>query len=393
MVILDATTKILELVTSAAVNTDYYVSYVDITTSAFTPGESDGQVTTATTTTILAAPAASTQRQVKFLTVVNRSTSTAQTISLNLDVSGTERKLTPSISLAPGEMLQYSGANGFQVFTAGGIQKVTSALTSGYVGQNSHMFKIGAASEAANILHCLGLVTGFPGAWATGSPGVAGRTCDGTATADYGCLTIKNAATGRNFLKSFSAVSTTAHSHYLYDFMWVNTGLTVTTTTAQTVNSVTLPARDLNLSTNGAGVGAGILVTTATTNAGAITNTTMSYTNSEGTASRTATIASFPATAVAGTFVPFQLQAGDRGIRSIQSVTLGTSYGGGAISVVMYGLVTSAASTGAAATIAQTAYPDPGVLLPNGVCLLPIYTASATTATTAAYNVVIMERP
>jgi hypothetical protein len=393
MVILDATTKILELVTSAAVNTDYYVSYVDITTSAFTPGESDGQITTATTTTILAAPAASTQRQVKYLTVVNRSTSTAQTVSINLDVSGTERKVTPSITLAPGEMLQYSGANGLQVFTANGLQKVTSALTAGYVGQNAHMYKIGAASEAASINHSLALSSGFPGAWVPGSPGLAGRTCTGTDTADYGCLTIKNATTGRNFLQAFSAVSTTAHSHYMYDFLWVNSGLVVTTTTAQTVNSVTLPARDVNGSTNGAGVGAGILVATATTNASAITNTTMSYTNSEGTAGRTATISSFPATAAAGTFVPFQLAAGDRGIRSIQSITLGTSYGAGAIHAVMYGLVVSAAATSATAVAANVTFPDPGLYLPNGVCLLPIYMASTTGATTAYFNAVIMERP
>ena len=80
----------------------------------------------------------------------------------------------------------------------------------------------------------------------------------------------------------------------------------------------------------------GIEVSTATTNAGAITNTTLTYTNSAGTAGRTGTISSFPATAVAGTFVPFSLQAGDDGVRSIQTLTLGTSYGGGTIHLVAY---------------------------------------------------------
>lgn len=45
MIILDSTLKKLQLTTSAAVNTDYYVAWADITTSAFTPGESDGQIT------------------------------------------------------------------------------------------------------------------------------------------------------------------------------------------------------------------------------------------------------------------------------------------------------------------------------------------------------------
>ena len=79
-----------------------------------------------------------------------------------------------------------------------------------------------------------------------------------------------------------------------------------------------------------------IEVRTATTNAGAITNTTMSYTNQAGTAGQIATISSFPATAVVGTFVPFQLAAGDTGVRSIQSITLGTSYVAGAIHLVAY---------------------------------------------------------
>ena len=69
---------------------------------------------------------------------------------------------------------------------------------------------------------------------------------------------------------------------------------------------------------------------------GGLITYTLSYTNQAGTSGRTATIASFPATAVAGTFVPFQLAAGDTGVRSIQSITLGTSYGGGAIHLVAY---------------------------------------------------------
>ena len=51
------------------------------------------------------------------------------------------------------------------------------------------------------------------------------------------------------------------------------------------------------------------------------------------------TMPSFPATAVAGTLVPFQLAQGDRGVRSVQSVTLGTSYGAGAVSLVLFTII------------------------------------------------------
>jgi hypothetical protein len=92
-------------------------------------------------------------------------------------------------------------------------------------------------------------------------------------------------------------------------------------------------------STNGVGVFLAMEVSSATGNVGAITNTTVTYTNSSGTASRTATIASFPATAVRGTWVPFALAAGDVGVRSVQTVTLGTSYVSGTIHVCAWRLV------------------------------------------------------
>jgi hypothetical protein len=46
---------------------------------------------------------------------------------------------------------------------------------------------------------------------------------------------------------------------------------------------------------------------------------------------------------VAGTFIPLALQAGDVGVRSVQTVTLGTSYVSGAIHVVAYRLICSLA--------------------------------------------------
>jgi hypothetical protein len=71
-------------------------------------------------------------------------------------------------------------------------------------------------------------------------------------------------------------------------------------------------------------------------NAFSITNTTLNYTNQAGTTGRTGTIASFPGSPAVGTFVPFQLQAGDTGIQSIQGITLGTSYGTAVIHLVQY---------------------------------------------------------
>jgi hypothetical protein len=178
----------------------------------------------------------------------------------------------------------------------------------------------------------------------------------------------------------------------LADYMWVNTGLVVTTTTAQAITPATLPARDATGTTNGEDVMAGILVTTATTNAGAITNMTMSYTDSDGNAGNTATIASFPATAVAGTLIPFQLAAGDKGVRSVQSVTLGTSLVTGAVSLVLYRIVAGVPQT--LANTGGTLQVDSpiNVRLYNGVCLIPIYQATIASGVTLVGIINIEEK-
>ncbi len=116
----------------------------------------------------------------------------------------------------------------------------------------------------------------------------------------------------------------------------------VTTTTAQTLNNtVTLPRY-----TAGAGVQA--FLTPSTVMGAATPSLSIGYTNSVGTASR-ATPATLPigntAAAVtsivysgtgAGKFGPFMpLAAGDAGIRSVQTVTISTSYVSGVLNLVL----------------------------------------------------------
>jgi hypothetical protein len=392
-IILDATTKSVRFSTSAATNMDYHASYADITTTAMTPTAQDGQATTATTTTVVTAPAASTQRQVKSISIVNTSTTTANTVTALLTISGTDRQLFPSVTLAPDESLQYEDGAGWYVLDAVGRRKASAADTTGVDGRSFDWYKSGTAAEAAGSWYSWSKDSGFPGALAIGTPGLGGRTIDGTTTTDAGCMVVANASSGGNYLASVNATGTVAHNLSLHDWLWVNTGAVVTTTTGQTVTSVTWPARDSAGTTNGSGVNVGILVTTATTNASAVTNTTMTYTNSDGTGSRTATIASFPATAVIGTFVPFQLQAGDRGVRSIQTLTLGTSYAAGAISLVAYRTI-----IGQPMTLANVGSPagqpimNPGVRIYDGTCLMPVGIMSATTATTIAGSGVVLQR-
>lgn len=393
-VTLDATTKSLTLVTGVAVSTDYVVSYVDGTSTTYVPGTNQGNVASATTTTILAAPAASTQRAVTLVTVTNRGTAT-QTAQARLNVSGTEYAITPVLSLGAGESLRIDNTGEVKVVGSAGTLRETGYVNPGYQGIEHTYFKVGTASEAAAVQYVHAKDSGLPGAWVPGTPGVNGANLDCSTTSGAtvaGSHYLPNPAAGALFLTYGSASTTVAHHTFLLDPVWYNTGLAVTTTTAQAITTPTFPARDNQGTTAGEGIQAAIYVTTTTTNASAITNTTLSYTNSVGTSGRTATIASFPATAVLGTWVPFQLAAGDRGIRSIQSVTLGTSYGGGAISLVAFN--TKLRYPTAVVNVGTIPWPpqSPGVRLYNGTCLWPGYIASATTATTYNGSFWIMER-
>lgn len=192
--------------------------------------------------------------------------------------------------------------------------------------------KVGGTMEAAGVLHSFFYTAGIPGAAVAPTSAIGGDAL----TTYPGQIPWANPSSGLGYLAKLGATGTNIGKLILVDRLWHNASITSTTTTGQTVTSAAWPARDATGTTNGVNVLVGIEVSTATSNGSAITNTTLTYTNSAGTGSRTGTIASFPATAVAGTFVPFQLAASDVGVRSIQTLTLGTSYGTGVIHLVAY---------------------------------------------------------
>jgi hypothetical protein len=126
---------------------------------------------------------------------------------------------------------------------------------------------------------------------------------------------------------------------FIFDRLWQNSGIVVTQTTAQTINSVAWPSRDVNGSSNGRGVYVAIEASATNGNLANISNTTISYTNQDGVAGRLGLFSAgalWPATASIGTLVPFSLQDGDTGIRSVQDLTLGTSYVSGVIHLVAF---------------------------------------------------------
>ena len=112
MIVLDATTKSLEIVLGTAKTTTdmpFVLSYVDLLTvdqSVSALGSNDGTSNGVGVVTVLAAPAAGHTRQVKFLSIVNVDT-VVKTLTLQYNNNGTTR-IIDQVALAVGDNFQYT---------------------------------------------------------------------------------------------------------------------------------------------------------------------------------------------------------------------------------------------------------------------------------------------
>lgn len=397
MLNLASTSDIVRVVTSAAAQIEVHASWGDLTVSSGAVDlgrQNTAAITTATTTTVVPSPSAGVVRNVKHLNITNDHASVACVITVE-HTDGTTAVEMISVTLLAGENMVLGEDGRWTHYDANGAV-YPPAGKGAYDGYPVVFMKTSTAAEAVGNWYGTWKDAGFPGAWAPGTPGVNGRVTDGTTSTDFGCLPIKTPGTGANYLTELTMGASVNHSHLFFDVLWINSGLTVTTTTAQSITTPTLPARDVNGTTNGEGLMIGLMFTAASTNAAAIANSTVSYTNSTGTSGRTATLSAIagsqiPATPVIGTMIWFNLQAGDKGVQSIQSITLATSLVTGSISLF---IARDLANIGTSLVNVQFTrkLSDPGVRLYNGTCMLHCILASATTATFFNGELTIQEK-
>ncbi len=154
MIILDATTKSLEMILAGSVTTNqlpFVATYVDVTTTAFTPGSSDGASNNTSTVTLVAAPSASTQRQIKFLSIQNADTVSA-TVTVRYNDNATTRIITKTI-LTAGDTLQYNDGEGFRVLDTNGSlkQSIAFSLTGDVTGTGSTSVATTIANSAVTL--------------------------------------------------------------------------------------------------------------------------------------------------------------------------------------------------------------------------------------------------
>lgn len=179
---------------------------------------------------------------------------------------------------------------------------------------------------------------GIPGASTATAAGINGEavTPSVSAATVAGRIPRTNPVSGNAHLARLSAMGSNIGTLWLIDRLWHNSGLSVTSTGAQAITPATLPARDNNGSTNGAGVMAAIEWSAA---GGAGTPTvTLTYTDQDGNTGATGTFTGV-ASPAAGTFEIFTLAAGDTGVRAPTSFIQNATRTSGTMHLVLFRVI------------------------------------------------------
>jgi hypothetical protein len=209
MILLDTTLKSLEVVLAGAVATSqlpFVSSYADINQITFAMTalpSTDGTTNNTTPVTLVAAPAASTTRQVKAVTIYNGDTA-PRTVTVRLNNNSTIRVLMTAI-LAVGDTLFYGPDGHWQVLYSTGAMPPTGTNNAvqlrdgtGRVLKDSVVTINAGAMTGVTTLNVSGALTNnLASVVSSGDLAVAdGGTGRSTSTTAYGLLAAGTTATG-----------------------------------------------------------------------------------------------------------------------------------------------------------------------------------------------------
>lgn len=118
MLLLTSTSDLLKVTTDAAVTVDVHASWTDLSSNAVTPGRTNTNITTATTTNVVGSPGASTQRNVRGMMVRNIHASTSVGITVS-HYDGTNTVEIWKGTLLAQESLEWDGERWIRLSASG----------------------------------------------------------------------------------------------------------------------------------------------------------------------------------------------------------------------------------------------------------------------------------
>jgi hypothetical protein len=126
MLLLTSTSDLVQVITGAAGAIAVHASYVDNNAGTITPGRTNtASIATAATTTVVASPAASTQRNVKLLNIFNSHASISNLVTLQ-HTDGTNVEILWRGTLKPGESASLNEAGDVVYTNAQGVEVVAT---------------------------------------------------------------------------------------------------------------------------------------------------------------------------------------------------------------------------------------------------------------------------
>ena len=234
MLLLSSTSALLQLVTAGTQTVDVHASYIDVTGSGssavVTPNDLNTLVSSASTTTVVASPAASTQRNIKNLVIRNTDATNADTVTVQHN-DGTNTSVLVKLSLLAQYSLIYEDRVGWYVLDANGarvseayVASATAPLalaagaltiaaatiaTAGTMSatdkQKERLFIDPMADYGAKFDHKLS----FDGAASTGSPNIITSATIGFVAADVGKRIVLSGAgaSGAQYVGSITSLN------------------------------------------------------------------------------------------------------------------------------------------------------------------------------------------
>lgn len=252
--------------------------------------------------------------------------------------------------------------------------------------QPRHPFnKVASPTLVVGRPHSLWYLAGNPGAGSGPANTAGGAVLSSSSALVNGQVPHVDPGSGNAYLARLQAAASQAGTLLLCDrllHIGGNSGgsaISPTTTTAQTITSTTLPSRDNAGAANGDGVLCALEIAGAT--GAGLATPAIGYTNSAAAGSKTASLIDpYVASSALGAFYRFGLQAGDIGIKQINTLTLSVSMASGTLALVLYRVLASLELVGAYIPNAIDALTAGFPQLFNGTVPFFVFVPSATAA-------------
>lgn len=249
MLLLTSENDLLRITTSSTADIKVHVSYVDNNAGTITPGRTNTNIASATTTTVVASPGAGVQRNIQTILVRNAHASTSNVVTI-LHTDGTTVSEVFQTTLAAGEVLQYLDSVGFQVYASSGAIK--NSINQGTNSTTTTMSTVVLASDVVNnnaTANTIADVTDFSFAVTTGNkywfkfiiPYTSAATTTGSRWSINGPTT-----TMLNYrsIYSLAATTITTNNATAYNIPAASSATSLTTGNVAIIEGIIIPSAD-----------------------------------------------------------------------------------------------------------------------------------------------------